>query len=1157
MTCSHFCARLSQVFRLLLPLALLVGLSMASGQEVRSSITGRVSDATGAALPGVSVTVTNQQTGVAAHTVTDSTGNYTVPELDPGVYSVAAAKTGFQKQIATGLELLAQQALRRDIKLEVGAATQTVQVSAEAPLIDTENGTIATPITSVQLKSLPTPIQDIDSYLILAAGVGRATFNSAPQIAGSTHWGADNFTLNGVSVNDPGNGGGSYSFGLGGVNLPALSSLQEVQVGGIGMDARYSRIVNVQMVTKAGTNQFHGEAYEYLENTALNANTFVNNEHGIPRPPFHRNEFGVDIGGPILRNKAFFFFDYDAVRQAIPISVTDNLPTAAEKKGDFGALCTSYDGSGVCNVTGKDEVQLYNPQTGQPFAYNVIDPSLIASQSKTLLAFVPDPTDPTSPGLPAGITRNGVTEQYNYTTNVAQVFHVNKWDVRGDYHMSSHDALFGVYSHSVGLPWFDPLGTPPTYGNGQNYGYKTYTMSATETHTFGAQTVNSLRGAWFDHESIRSGQNGSFDPYSLFPQLTPSANRGLPTMTVSPGYTNIGDVGLQEYTRSYDVEITDDFTHTMGRHTLQAGADETGFKVYNPGVLSGLLGTFVFSGTWTGNGGRSSQTNPRSAGNPIADFELGDANSATTGAPQPTVEQMDRDWEFYAQDVWQALPSLTINYGLRYVYQAPWSTKHNLGTYFSFDENKLVLPEDSTTPALPAGATGTSLPNYPFTTTGALGLPKTFYSPDTNNFGPRFGFAWRVLGSNNTVLRGGYGIYYNFSIAFGGFNLNIKNPPWGSSVTYSSGKPSSPTSPYLPDITFNAPFPTGTAKAPLANPTVYAMYRNVPNPRIQQFNLTLEHQFRKQWKARASYVGNRTTDLDITQWNTNVPLVQQPNTKLQNSLPYQPWGNIQTHSNINVSNTDQLQLEALHQFSGGLMAQAQYEWTTCRDIAEAAGGPQIPTQPRLDYGHCAYLARHTFVANYVYDLPFGHDRMFLKNGILSEAIGDWTFSGVTTYETGPPFSVTFVAPSGYPGWISSRADVVPGVDPYVRNHKHSPSATWLNPNAFALPALGQWGDSPRDGYFGPGYWNYDMSLLKHFRIRESQNLTFRADFLNAFNHTNWDGGGTTLGGTAAPVVANVSTAQYVKFGGKPVDNFGDVTKGEGSRVIQGSLRYTF
>ena len=202
MTCSRSCARLSQISRLLLPLALLAGWNLAFGQEVRSSITGRVTDTTGAALPSVNITVTNQQTGVEAHTVTDSTGNYTVPELDPGVYSVTATKSGFQKQIATGLELLAQQTLRRDVRLQIGAATETVQVSAEAPLINTENGTIATPITSVQLKSLPTPIQDIDGYLILAAGVGRATFNSAPQIAGSTHWGADNFTLNGVSVNE-------------------------------------------------------------------------------------------------------------------------------------------------------------------------------------------------------------------------------------------------------------------------------------------------------------------------------------------------------------------------------------------------------------------------------------------------------------------------------------------------------------------------------------------------------------------------------------------------------------------------------------------------------------------------------------------------------------------------------------------------------------------------------------------------------------------------------------------------------------------------------------------------------------------------------------------------------------------------------------------
>src|SRR6185437_4306619 len=303
MTFSTCRARLFGNFRFVMVLVALgcVAVGLSEAQEVRSSVTGRVSDPSGASIPEAQITVTNQQTGVAAHTKTDSTGNYMVPELDPGVYSIKAEKQGFSTETETGLQVMAQETVRGDMKMKVGSVSDNVQVSAEAQLINTENGTIQTPITTKQLKELPTPIQDIDSFLILAAGVGRATFNSAPQIAGSTHWGADNFTLNGVSVNDPGNGGGSYSFGLGGVNLPALSSLQEVQVGGIGMDARYSRIVNVQMVTKAGSNRFHGDVYEYLENTALNANTFVNNSAGRPRSPFHRNEFGFDAGGPIWR----------------------------------------------------------------------------------------------------------------------------------------------------------------------------------------------------------------------------------------------------------------------------------------------------------------------------------------------------------------------------------------------------------------------------------------------------------------------------------------------------------------------------------------------------------------------------------------------------------------------------------------------------------------------------------------------------------------------------------------------------------------------------------------------------------------------------------------------------------------------------------------
>jgi hypothetical protein len=252
-----------------------------------------------------------------------------------------------------------------------------------------------------------------------------------------------------------------------------------------------------------------------------------------------------------------------------------------------------------------------------------------------------------------------------------------------------------------------------------------------------------------------------------------------------------------------------------------------------------------------------------------------------------------------------------------------------------------------------------------------------------------------------------------------------------------------------------------------------------------------------------------------------------------------------------------MQLEVQRRFTNGFYFQTQYELTACRDLAPPTGaGPIVINDPHRDYGNCPYISRQALVTNYTYDLPFGAGRRWLKTGLLSTVVGGWSVSGISVYQTGPAFSVTFTSPSSYPGWIASRADIVPGVDPYVKNHSHSPTASWLNPAAFIAPAPGQWGNSPRNAYFGPGYQNWDISVKKKFPMRfdKSQQLQFGADFLNVFNHTNWDGGGTTIGGVAAPVIATVGTTQY---GGAAVKNFGQVTSGEGSRIISLSARYSF
>jgi hypothetical protein len=1100
-----------------------------AAQIIQGTITGNVTDSAGAGIPGVAVSVTNDQTGTVSRTVTTGLGVYSAPALPAGTYSINAEKTGFQRVAVHGLILESAQTLRQDLTLKVGTLTESIDVQAEAPLISTESQSVTTNFNSKQVEELPQAIQDIDGFFIMAAGVGRASFNSAPQIAGSTHWGGDNFTLNGVSVNDPGNGGGSYSFGLGGVNLPALGSLQEVQVEGINMDARYSRVVNVSMVTKSGTNQLHGDAYDYIENSVLNANTFLLNAAGQQRPLFQRNQFGIDMGGPVFRNRTFFFFDYSGLRQRIPQTAQLSLPTDAERQGDFGALCKGFDANGLC----QNGTQLYNPFTGQAFANNRIPGSMITPQAQAILKFLPSPTSASATGLPSAAP--------DYVATVNQVFHVNKWDTRIDHTISSRDAVFGVFSWSVGDPWFNPLGTPPTYGNGGNYGYKTFTLSATETHTFTPHTLNTFKAAWFDHASIRSGQNGDFNPYPLFPQMTPSGNGGVPNITMT-GYGTIGDVGLALYAPQYDIEFADDFTHIRGAHTIMAGVDETGFKEYARGGGYTPLPSWTFDGSWTGNQGWPSQ--PHSNGNAFADFLLGTAVGAGTGSPAQDKVNYGRDWELYVQDSWKVNRRLTVNYGLRYVYQTPWSTRDNLVSYFDPQNGKIAIPENSATVTAPPGSDPSLLAIYPVETTPAAGMPLSYFHPDKNNFGPRVGVAWRPL-DDHTVVRAGYGIFYNYNAAYVGPTQNASNIPWNSKFTYSSLRPKTVTTPYLPDLAFNQPLPQGAQNTPAANPTAYYMDPNATNPRVQEWNLTVEHQFGSNWSTRATYVGNKTDHLLFYSWNINIPGTQQLGVPLQKQRPYQPWGAINAVIPSNLSNTNQFQLEVMHRFAGGFQLQSEYSFTHCLDEATPTGGPQNPSDPRGDYGNCSFLVRHTFVTNYLYELPFGRGKRWLKSGALSRIAGGWTVSGITSYLTGQPFSVSFQVPASQVGWWGGRASVVPGVDPYIRDHSHNLGSLWFNPAAFVAPAPGQWGNSPRNAYFGPGFANWDISVMKNIpTVGDSQRLQFRTDFFDAFNHFNPDSGlQTTIGDT--------------RDGGAAIPAAGRVQSGESSRVIQLSVRYIF
>jgi hypothetical protein len=1118
---------------------LTLGASVSLAQIITGSIVGQVTDPSGAVIPAVQVTVTNQGTGISVQRSADASGAYSIPDLQAGVYDVTVTKTGFRTYHGTGVQLLASQTVRVDVKLEVGNVQQQVTVTAQAPLVNTEGAEIRGTASIHQIMDLPLAQQSIDGLMILVPGAQN--MGSSPQIGGATHWGGSNFTINGIQANDFGNGAAAYSYGTGLISLPALDSLQEFKIDAYSMNAEYRNVDTVTMVTKAGGNQFHGELYEYNENADLNANTFLNNAAGKARPPAVRNQFAGNVGGPILKNKLFFFADYTGFRNRQYSAVQLNLPTMQMRQGDFSALLTP--------PSPQQPVQLYNPATGAAFGGNQVTSTLITSQAKTLMTYLPTPTSSfTGAGLP--------NAAYDYYGLVSTAQDMNEVDVRVDYHISDKDSLYGVYTRNIANPYSWALGGPSTYGNASSFGYKTFGYSLVETHTFNPHALNDLRLAWFNHPNIRSGINLDFNPQSLFPQLTTSPNRGLPTMNLTAGGypTMFNDYGKGYYGQAPDGELTDNFTYIHGHHTIKAGTDIAGYKTYGPSP-NASLGSFSFSGQWTGAKNWPGQ--PQSQGNAFADFLLGTVNSTSTSTAG-VFESVYSSWdtELYGQDAWQATPHLTITYGLRYTYQTPWKWQDGYSTYWDPNTNKLALPENASTPTLPGfGASATLFSAYPFTTTQALGLPLNYMVPDKHNWSPRFGFAYRPFSDNRTVVRGGYGIYYQFNPSYAGSRDDVLNPPWVgglggyASATYNTLLSGSSPVGYQPDITFANPFPAALQKVAGAapNPTLYSMQRDFENPMEQQWDLTLEHEFTSNWSTRISYVGAKTTHVQWFFADYNIPKVQIPNETTQQQRPFQPWATIDSTRSGAIQYMNQLQLEATRRFANGFSFQAEYQWTRSLDNVEASGGLQNPNFARQDYGNSTSLRRHVLVFNYIYELPFGKGKHFLANpGRVGNAlIGGWQVTGITTYETGTPYSLSFSVPSSKIGWWGGRPDQV-GSNLYAgksNSHNVIAGVPWFNASAFAAPQPWAWGDAPRNNMFGPGTVNWDISALKRFQVMEHMKLELRGDFLNAFNHFTPSNPSTTVGDT--------------RDGGTAVTTTGNIYSGSGSRIIQVGARILF
>lgn len=1033
-----------------------------SGQTT-GAVLGRVTDPSGAVVPSAMVEIVSEQTALSTSTTAGPQGDYTLPNVEPGRYRVNVSAAGFKTRVVRTVSVSVNQTVRLDVALEVGDVATTVEVKATASVVESDRSSVGSVVDGRQIAAMPLNGRtDIFTLLALAPGVQRSPFSANPLISGGTHFGSTNMVVDGVTNNDVGN---ERLLGP----IPSLDAIAEFKVIASGASAEFGRGgAQVVVVTKSGTNDLHGSLFVFNRNRALSAKNFFATQ--LPKPPFNRNEFGATLGGPIVRNKLFFFAGYEGLRRRETTTSVVAMPTPALKAGDFSGLPPIRD-----------------PLTGAPFAGNRIPADRISPVARELLKFASDPNTPTT--APGGLGNN-------FTFNVPTREDMDRYSVRIDHRATPADHLSGRFFAVENGPFVSFLGGGTNkFGNWGGFGVATRNAMVEYTRILSSSMLNQVRVGFSQERNFRTPQNPNFDPSRLIPGLIPPVPGlgGLPTVTIT-GFRGFSDPpGSGDLKRSY--EIIERFTWTHSRHAVKAGFEWQRASAFNFQNPPPFRGSFTFDGRYTGH--------------PFADFLLG--APAATGRVSRNVEAepVNHRYAAYVQDDWVATPRLTLNLGLRYEYASPFkNARHDLANFYP-ELGQVVVLDGQADPRL--------LAVLPIVEGASVGLgPDNYMNKDRNNFAPRVGFAFRPLGTARLVARGSYGIFYNVIPAYvGPINLSL-NPPFRVTETFE------PAPGPAPSLTFADPFP-GQGTIP-TSPGLNAIARDRRNPYHQQWDLTLEYEVRPNTAVRASYVGNRGVHLE-RQFNLNDP-PPAPG-PVQPRRPFQPFGPITYFESGRDSITHQLQLGAIRRFTSGLAFQFEYQWT--RALGEQVFGlpPMDNRNPRLDRGNLDFIRRHWAALNYIYDLPFGRGKRFGKSlsAAADKIAGGWQIAGLASFGSGQPFSVTFT--SRTLGWPSGRADIVGDPRPADRGiHR------WFDPAAFAVPAPFTYGNSARNMLFGPALFNWDAALFKHTPIGDRIVLEFRAEFFNILNHPSFGlpAADITTPATVGRITSTANDARNIQFG---------------------------
>ncbi len=1105
---------------LLLSLALVMAPG-ALAQGITGSITGTVTDPSGATVSGAAVTVRNVDTNAARTVSTSDIGTYKVTQLQPGSYTVKVDKAGFKVFEQNNITLQIDQVALINVQLEVGSDQTTVTVTTSAPVIQTEDSSVGEVIDSVAIQN--TPLNGRLSVMGLVAlspgvqGVGAqdqmATrgLTVAAGTGSRNSYGGLGSTLDGVT-------NAEVTLQRAEPEVPSLDALAEFKVLATGAPAEFNQPTQITVVSAGGTNRFHGELLEYNRSKGTAAKPYFNGS--TARPPYERNEFGGNFAGPITiphlyngKDRTFFFFAYEGFRLTQSTSKSTQQPTVLERQGIFTEVSTP----------------IIDPTTGAAFTGNTIDPTRLNSVSLQLLNKL----------FPVPTTSGTGTNTYE---NVPYKNMVDRISLRFDHKINESNSLRFTWLRAFYGP-NTTVGSDSLQGGNSGDGEHNSQFILGYTHTFSPTLVFDANSSFFHLPIYRTPQNVGTNWESIIPGLSPQLIEGAPQISIS-NITSVGESGSKDLEQVGQINTS--LTKVLSKHTLKVGVSylyDNHWNVAAGGSAGPARGSYTFNGQYSGLA--------------LADFMLGLPSATAQNTPASLVTRnISSQWGAYIQDDWKPIPKLTINVGLRYDLQ--WFAP---GPY---NQNSLWIPAKSQVvvfgsayPSSVVSAYQTLLANNNLLALSSASSissdPFSYLGRDTKNFAPRLGFAYQIM--PNTVLRGAGGIYFNLLPAsYMGSGL-FGNLPFQATLNYTNTKNYTAGSTF----TMSAPFSgTGVAGGG-AQPSVYADH-NLVTPYTEEYNLALEHQFTHSLDLRVGYVGQH----NLKQNNYGGTGTTSPNLNLADPFDitkapsatylYPVLGAItQNLDPIYHSDMNSLQAGLHKQYSKGLSFGAEYQWTRVlgiENIEDPSG-----KYPNDSYGPISGITPQVLQFNYAYALPLGQGQWLLGNAgpVLTKFISGWQLSGATDIQGGQPFSVTYTASTKvvingvtttYPGVVSGRANQVPGVPLYPSTKN---KAQWFNPAAFTAPTNaagipgGAYGTSGYDMLRGPGFQDWDLSLQKNTKWMERYNIQLRADAFNLANHPNL--------GTPNAAISNTS-------------NVGTITSTAGTpsyeaRTMEFAMKFTF